>query len=210
MSILVHTDKLTVLLRVPIKESVATERIRKYFSKSNYQELYAKTPVLLFRRFKKIKVTPSNIIKYVFVGPDYLDPNNRYSLVRLVLDPVQDYVNIKATFEEINTQFENYFSEEILQKEIESFKKAVFEDIFTPIYLEHAFRKLFYSNLKSIFIFITYWVIFLGLAVSLRDLLNADKLGTIIITIICGVIIVSLNFLFSSRRRKKIEKRLGS
>lgn len=43
-----------------------------------------------------------------------LTPGNQYSLAKLVIEPVHDYVTIKITFEEINNIFETVFAKEIL------------------------------------------------------------------------------------------------
>jgi len=207
--------KLTVNLKVPINESVAIERIRKYFAQANYQELFDELPVLKFQRFEKVDKTPVYFVKLFFLeelAND--DPNNRYSLVRLNIEPFSDYVSIKATFEDMTGLGGVFFVEEILQTEIESLKKALSENVFEPVKIENIRRRYMYSVLKTILLFLTPCVLFLVFLMILGSIFDTafktSDLAFTVMLIIAGALSAGLTILYYWMHRKRIERKINS
>jgi hypothetical protein len=208
MPSLMHTNKLTVVLRAPIQESTGIERIRRYFYQANYKELYDEMPAMKFKRFRKMDKVGITLIKSFFLGGfENVDPNNRYSLVRLHVEPWVDGISVKITFEEISQPMESYFTLEILQREIESFKKALFENVFEPVKMENARRLYLLSEIKQLLLLILNLALFIVLFAFLFSLLKVD---TIFSLIVAGAVVVGLYFLYDWWRKKKIERRIGS
>jgi hypothetical protein len=127
-----------------------------------------------------------------------------------MIEPFHDHVNVKITFEEINNIYETYFTQEILQKEIESFKNALYKDIFAPIGLDHPRRKYLLSFLKSVLMLIMSALLFIVILLTLLNLFNTSSAGPIVGVILAGIIVIGLNFLYAIWRRKRIQKRINS
>jgi hypothetical protein len=207
---LMHKDRLTIVFKVPFDETTTIDRIRKYLLEANYQELYDERPIMKFRRFLKIKdKTPKYLLKVLFLDVMKFDPNNRYSLTRIKVEPKIDGVSIKISFEEYDQWFESFFIREILQKEIESFKKALFNNVFEQITMDNARRKYYISCLENVALFIISAVLFVALIGSLLALFKNTNISYLVWIIVSGALIFGLNLLFSFWHRKRIERKIS-
>lgn len=211
MTDLMHKDRLTVVFKVPFDETSAIERIRKYFLEANYQELYDERPIMKFRRFFKTKdKMPKFLLKGLFQeGYTKFDPNNRYSLTRIKVESKIDGVSIKISFEEYDQWFESFFIREILQKEIESFKKALFKNEFEQITMDNIRGKYYISILENMVLLIISAVLFVVLFGSLSSLFKNTNISYLVCIIVSGIMIVGLNLLFSFWHRKRIERKVN-
>lgn len=208
MPVFNHKDRLTVIFKVSFDETTAIERIRKYFSTANYQELDDERPVVKFQRFANTKEKmPKFLLKSFFLGGLIrLDTNNRYSLARIKVESKVDGVSIKVSFEEYDEWYECFFIREILKKEIESLRKATLENIFEQIVMHNMRRKYFISTLEQVLLYVFSLILIILLLVPLFSIFK----NAVICLIVDGAIVFGLNLLFSYWHRKRIERKIVS
>lgn len=205
---MIYKEKLTVHIRVPLRETEVLERARRYFSESGYHELYDESPALKFRRFTKPKNLPASLLKSVLtdgIAGD-MDPNSRYSLVKLILKPKNDGVSIQATFEDMSLPYQFFFIQEVLQKEITAFKTALIDNTIRPVSMPHARRRYVISYLISIGLVILSSALFVGLSMLFFSLLKS-YLNPAVILLMTAVIVAGLVILSFRRRKMAIERK---
>lgn len=202
---ILERNRLTVHFQVPISEPVTLQRITSYFFKANYKQLYDEIPLLKFERAIKL----NSSYKDMFFGRDQIDPNNQYSLVRLVVEPVDEYTNINAMFRgSFNTYF-TYYTQEILKREIESFKKALFEDAFTPVYIKNPMRLLWVSVIKLLLELLIIMAIFLAIVILLLNYSELSTIGNLMLIFLAAIVSLCLGIFYVIWRKKKMEKMLS-
>lgn len=214
MTYFANNNKLTMVFNVPINETVARERIKQYFIQANYKMLSWENKVLKFQRFQQVNFGGKNMLKTFFLGNLDTNPADSYSMATLEIFNKKDFVSVKIRLEKVRTA--SYFiSEEIIQNEMECFKKALFDNVYLPVKIDHEPRKLFFSDLKYLLLQIFYvvilivavWVIF----VNLYDTLKVNKEIAILIAIILALgIVIGVNKLFLMWRKRRIQRKISS
>ena len=207
-----NTPSLSIVLESSITASEALRRIRKYFTLSNYQEIRDSGAVIGFRRTKINK--KGNLLKNLFLEKVNFNPLNRTSWVLIEIIPEGNKIKVKIKLDEIQDIEPEIFTQEILVKELASFKKAVLDDVFVPIEITNSFFKYILSFLASFFVLIAglgLWLgVFFGLWESINALLGIWKVDVEIVTvltvIVCAIISTGL-VIFSVLRIEKWRKR---
>jgi hypothetical protein len=214
MTYFANNNKLTMVFNVPINETVARERIMQYFIQANYKLLSWENNVLKFQRFQQVNFGGKNMLKTLFLGNLDTNPADSYSMATLEIFNKKDFVSVKITLEKVRTA-SYFFSEEILQNEMECFKKALFDNMYVSVKIDHEPRKLFFSDLKYLLLQIFYvvilivaiWVIF----INLYDTLKVNKEIAILIAIILALgVVMGINKLFLMWRKRRIQRKISS
>jgi hypothetical protein len=203
-----------MVFNVPINETVARERIKQYFIQANYKILPGESKVLQFQRFQQVNFGGKNMLKTLFLGNLDTNPADSYSMATLEIFNKKDFVSVKITLEKVRTA-SYFFSEEILQNEMECFKKALFDNIYVSVKIDHEPRKLFFSNLKDLLLQVVFivilivaiWVIFINLYGALK--VNTEIAISIAIIVALGLV-VGINKLFLMWRKRRIQRKISS
>jgi hypothetical protein len=214
MTFLANNNKLTMVFNVPINETVARERIKQYFIQANYKILSSENKVLQFQRFQQVNFGGKNLLKTFFLGDLSTNTVDSYSTATLEIYNNKDFVSVKITLEKVKT-LSYFISEEILQNEMECFKKALFDNVYLSVKIDHEPRKLFFSNLNYLLLQIFYvvilivaiWVIF----INLYETVKVNKEIAILIAIILALgLVVGVNKLFFVWRKRRIQRKISS
>lgn len=214
MTYFANNNKLTMVFNVPIDETVARERIRQYFIQANYKILSGESKVLRFQRFQQIDFVGKNVLKTLFLGDLNTNPVDSYSVATLEIFNNKDFISVKITLEKVRTA-SHFFSEELLQSEMECFKKALFDNVYLSVKIDHGPRKLFFSNLNYlllqiflvVILIVAIWVIFINLYENLK--VNKE-IALLIATILAFGLVVGINKLFFMWRKRRIQRKIGS
>ena len=214
MTYFTNNNKLTMVFNVLINETVARERIKQYFIQANYKILSGESKVLQFQRFQQVNFGGKNILKTFFLGNFNTNPVDSYSMATLEIFNNKDFVSVKIILEKVRT-LSYFYSEEILQNEMECFKKALFDNMFLSVKIDHEPRKLFFSNLKYLLLQIFYVVILIVaisvIFINLYGTLKVNKEIAILIAIILALgIVVGVNKLFLMWRKRRMQRKISS
>jgi hypothetical protein len=208
-----NNNQLTMVFKVPISRLVALERIRQYFLQANYRELSNGSQLLQFQRFQSLDYSGKFLLTTLFLGNTHVNPIDRYSMATLAINDNKDSVNIKITFQESNNNSLYFFTEEILQNEMECFKKAIFDNVYEAVKVDHGLKNLYLSNLKYLLLQIVNVLILIAsilvIFINLHDNFKVNEEVAIIVAIVITIALVAgLNKLFFMWRKKRIRKKV--
>jgi hypothetical protein len=215
-----NTPSLSIVFESSITESETLRRIRKYFTLSNYQEIRDSGAVIGFKRTKTNK--KGNPLKNLFLEKVNFNAGNRTSWALIEIIPEGNKIKVKIKLDEIQDFEPEIFTQEILVKELTSFKRAVLDDVFVPVEITHSFFKYILSFLASFFVAIAglgLWLgIFFGFWESVNALLGIWKIDVTIVSalivIVCAIIstgLVIFSVLWLEKwRKRQMHKKINS
>jgi hypothetical protein len=146
MDFFFKTSQLTMDFTVPGAESIALERIRKYFNEAGYQQIPGDDHLFRFGRYHVVSDMGTQTLQANNIGPfrrgrGTYDFDDRFSEASVRLKNNSDSVNIKITIEKSTAPYSYFLIDKYLQNEMVNFKKVIFNDVYEPVKIDVSMGK---------------------------------------------------------------------